>query len=196
MTQAKPPPGSDEKTTFLTTKKVKRRRYFSGWRFGVISCAVSVILVFWINLITTISVAKHNGLSEGQGVLHEGSCTDVRNLNVITHLVINILSTVLLSGSNYCMQCLSAPTRQEIDREHAKRNWLDIGVLSTRNLGKISRKRLVLWCGLGLTSLPLHLLYDTSRFWVKKKRFEAELLMRIISVTTQFFTPRYQPTTI
>lgn len=156
--ETKPSPGDDEKTTFLTAKKIKRRRFFSGWRFGVISCAVSVILVFWINLITTIYVAKHTGLSEGQGVLREGSCTDVSRLNVITHLVINILSTILLSGSNYCMQCLSAPTRKEIDRAHAKGIWMDIGVPSTRNLSKISGKRLILWYGLGLTSLPLHLL--------------------------------------
>jgi len=72
--------------------------------------------------------------------------------------MINILSTLLLSASNYCMQCMSAPTRKEVDEAHAGRKWLDIGIQSLRNVSKIEKKRGVLYCLLAFSSIPLHLL--------------------------------------
>ncbi|KAL9626699.1 MAG: hypothetical protein Q9164_007815 [Protoblastenia rupestris] len=68
---------------------------------------------------------------------------------------------MLLSSSNYCMQILSAPTRKEIDNAHARRKWLDIGVPSVRNLKNVARKKVVMWWLLGLSSLPLHLMYNS-----------------------------------
>lgn len=56
------------------------------------------------------------------------------------------------------MQCLSAPTRKEVDEAHAQGKWLDIGVPSVRNLTNIAKPRVAMWLGLGLTSLPLHLM--------------------------------------
>ncbi|KAK6223615.1 hypothetical protein QIS74_03559 [Colletotrichum tabaci] len=79
-------------------------------------------------------------------------------LHTAIHVVINNLSTVLLAGSNYCMQCAIAPTRSEIDRAHARRKWLDIGVPSIRNFGKIKLEKKALWLLLSLSSFPLHLL--------------------------------------
>ncbi|KAL9601249.1 MAG: hypothetical protein Q9219_002654 [cf. Caloplaca sp. 3 TL-2023] len=90
----------------------------------------------------------------------EGSCAKARNLTIWLHLLINVLSTVLLAASNYCMQCLSSPTRAKIDRAHARHRWLDIGVPSVRNLFRISRSRALLWSLLALSSFPLHLLYN------------------------------------
>ena len=85
-------------------------------------------------------------------------------LNFWLHMVINILSTSLLGASNYSMQCLSAPTRRDIDKAHSKRTWLDIGIPSYRNLAGISRLRLGLWCLLALSSIPLHLFYNSAVF--------------------------------
>lgn len=62
-----------------------------------------------------------------------------RNLSLWLHLVINALSTLLLSATNYAMQCLSSPTRKEVDKPHRHYIWLDIGVLSVRSLRRISR---------------------------------------------------------
>lgn len=78
------------------------------------------------------------------------------------HLMVNILSTALLAASNYCMHCLSAPTRQDIDEAHSKRRWLDIGVPSIRNLRSISKARVFLWSLLAISSIPLHLLYNSA----------------------------------
>lgn len=60
------------------------------------------------------------------------------------------------------MQVLAAPTRQEVDRAHARNRWLDIGVPSVRNLWHISPYRAVVWWILGLSSIPLHLLYNSA----------------------------------
>ena len=56
------------------------------------------------------------------------------------------------------MQRLSAPSRGDIDRAHAKRRWLDIGIPSVRNFGSMSTKAKILWILLGASSVPLHLL--------------------------------------
>ncbi|KAI9888350.1 MAG: hypothetical protein M1814_000557 [Vezdaea aestivalis] len=56
------------------------------------------------------------------------------------------------------MQKLCAPTRQEVDRAHSEGKWLDIGVLSLRNLNKISKGRILIWTALALSSIPVHLL--------------------------------------
>ncbi|KAK4499429.1 hypothetical protein PRZ48_009943 [Zasmidium cellare] len=71
---------------------------------------------------------------------------------------------MLLGASNYTMQALVAPTRAETDRAHAEGGWLDIGVASIRNLFKIKRHRTILWAVLGLSSMPIHLLYNSAVF--------------------------------
>jgi hypothetical protein len=74
------------------------------------------------------------------------------------HIAVNALSTILLAVSNYTMQVLSSPTREDIDKAHAKHEHLDIGVLSVRNLTRIPRRRLLLFLLMGLSSIPIHLL--------------------------------------
>ena len=134
------------------------RRFFVGWRFGVINCALSVTVVLVINVALSIAVATRTGINGGRGTLLDGNCTQARQLNTGLHLLINAFSTVLLAASNYCMQCLSAPTRKEIDRAHAMGHALDVGIPSTKNLRFINKKRTLMWAILGLSSLPLHLL--------------------------------------
>jgi len=132
------------------------RHRLSGWRFGILNFGIWASIVFLVNLVVTIwgSVAHRNT----EHVLHEGDCERIKTTNSGLHILINILSTILLSGSNYCMQCLSAPTRREVDKAHGRRKWLDIGVPSFRNLRYIGRRRVILWFLLAVSSLPLHLL--------------------------------------
>ncbi|KAK5070204.1 hypothetical protein LTR51_007901 [Lithohypha guttulata] len=77
------------------------------------------------------------------------------------HIGINAISTLLLSASNYAMQCFAAPTRADIDRAHQVGKWLDIGVPSLRNLRHIPRRKTLLWWMLALSSLPIYLLYNS-----------------------------------
>jgi hypothetical protein len=62
------------------------------------------------------------------------------------------------------MQVLSAPNRAELDHAHAQQHWLHIGVPNIRNLKRIAPKRKVVWFLLGLSSAPLHLLFNSVVF--------------------------------
>ena len=129
-----------------------------GWRAGVFYAAIAIAIVFIINLSVTIWALAAQSSEHGHALLYEGSCSTTKQLNTGIHFIINAFGSVILAGSNYAMQCLSSPTRAEVDQAHAKNTWLDIGVPSVRNLKHISRKRLWLWAILGLSSIPLHLL--------------------------------------
>ncbi|KAG0635399.1 hypothetical protein HOY80DRAFT_1093564 [Tuber brumale] len=137
---------------------------YTGWHTGVLYCATSVVVVLFINISLTIYAAanpEHN-MEGGVGTLYLGSCDKSRKIGMWLHLGINFLSTLLLSGSNYTQQCLAAPTRSEIDAAHALRRWMDIGIPSIRNLLRIKRERMLLWIAIGVTSIPLHLLYNSA----------------------------------
>jgi hypothetical protein len=135
-----------------------------GYRFGATCCAGLTGTVFLINLVLTIWAWTKFDVNEGIGTIHQGNCDRTKSLSLWLHLAVNVLGTALLSASNYCMQCLSAPTRQVIDKAHAQNKWLDIGVPSVRNLRFMTRKRIILWSLLAITSLPLHLMYNSAIF--------------------------------
>ncbi|RSL50765.1 hypothetical protein CEP53_008696 [Fusarium sp. AF-6] len=147
-----------------------QQKKISGWRFTLITGAASVVIMFIINLSITFWAIKLPVGNEtkdtitSRRIIFEGSCVTSKNLNAVLHLLINIFSSVLLSASSYAMQCLSAPTRAEVDQAHAQGQWMDVGLLSVRNLGKISGKRCFLWVLLALSSLPMHLLYNSVVF--------------------------------
>lgn len=71
---------------------------------------------------------------------------------------------MLLSASNYTQQKLVAPTRSEVDRAHKQGKSLTIGTTNIGNLFHISWSRKLLWLFLGLTSVPLHLVYNSVVF--------------------------------
>src|SRR5579862_4466400 len=71
-------------------------------------------------------------------------------------------------ASNYTMQCLCAPTREEVDRAHMRGAFLDLGMQSLWNIEnfnqwKLGRPRVLMWWTIGMTSIPLHLMYDIAR---------------------------------
>ena len=134
-------------------------RPLAGWRAGAMLSASLASVSLLLNFSVAIWALKTFGTRSALIEVFSGDCKNVQKINTVIHLGINVMSTVLLSGSNYCMQCLSAPTRQEVDRAHAKGQWVDIGVPSVRNLRSISRKKVWLWWCLGLSSIPLHLMY-------------------------------------
>jgi hypothetical protein len=143
----------------LARPKSRLRWPTSGWRFSISGWTALCIAVLVINASLTIAVSKHQGgFQHGLGTLYRGDCKTTQYYNTGLHVVINILSTSLLAGSNFCMQCLSAPTREEVDEAHSRRIALDIGVPSFKNLAYIRKRKLVLWLLLGLSSVPLHLL--------------------------------------
>lgn len=154
-TEDSDPPKLLPRTLSINFSRISRQ--FQGWRAGALisACIAAVSLI--INLVVVIWLGSRNA---GFGVVEifNGDCGKVQTMDIWVHLAINVISTLLLGGSNYCMQCLSAPTRSDIDRAHARGRWLDIGVPSTRNLSAIPKYKTLLWLTLGLTSIPLHLM--------------------------------------
>ena len=78
-------------------------------------------MVLIINIVLTIWAVVSPGVQDGLATLQDGSCQRTKSLTTWTHLVINVLSTLLLGASHYSMQCLSSPTRSEIDKAHGQR---------------------------------------------------------------------------
>jgi hypothetical protein len=56
------------------------------------------------------------------------------------------------------MHIVSAPSRRDIDKMHARKKVLDIGLNSVSNTFKLDWNRSVVWVLLGLSSIPLHLM--------------------------------------
>ena len=122
------------------------------------SCSIVAALVLIIN-ITAVVYFKTRWKTIGDiGTINRGDCSQSHRLSSRLHILINVLSTALLSASNLCMQLLAAPTRQEIDKAHENYVWLDIGVPSFRNLKHISKRRVTAVFLLATSSIPLHFL--------------------------------------
>ncbi|KAI9769198.1 MAG: hypothetical protein M1840_004327 [Geoglossum simile] len=65
-------------------------------------------------------------------------------------------------GKNYAMQLLAAPTREELDKAHASRKTLDVGIQSSRNLLRTKGSRRMAWIAIALTSTPIHLIANSG----------------------------------
>jgi hypothetical protein len=117
---------------------------------------VSAGSIFLINLVFTIWAVLVSGSGTNIGIIYTGDCEDMHTIGLWIHSVINVLGTILLGSSNYTMQCLSSPTRKEVDTAHAIGKYLDIGLPSPRNL-KGWKKKLMFGL-LVISTLPLHFL--------------------------------------
>lgn len=136
-----------------------RQERIPKYRRTLYAVAALSVFVFILNTAFLIYVLTGNRSNNGKGTLYSASCPNVRAANTGIHILINVLSTLLLGASNYCMQCLSAPAREETDRAHRRSKWMDIGIPSLHNItsGQVSRKKKICWWILGISSLPLHL---------------------------------------
>lgn len=145
----------------VSPQRDRTSHWRKGWRAGIRLCAIFTTCIFAFNMIISIYVlAKHGSGSAGNGtvVMYTGKCKTTKRFSLWLHFGINAVSTCLLGAGNYTMQVLNSPTREEINKRHACSRWVEIGVPSFRNLRWISKRRVVLWWLLALSSVPLHLL--------------------------------------
>jgi hypothetical protein len=143
----------------------KSWRIWLSRRSRAILIQIGVVgVILFTNLGFTIFAVSRYGSDKGVGLIYEGDCERVRTLDQWIHLLINLLGTGMLSASNYCMQLQAAPTRANIDRAHRDDRWLDIGIPSLRNLRYISNWRRLSWALLALSSVPIHLIYNSAVF--------------------------------
>ena len=138
--------------------------FLRAWRLMLSSGALVATIVLLINLLTLIVVYTNYEVKGHTATLFTGDCSTAGSTVSWLHLVINLLSSILLAASNFSMQCLSSPSRTEVNKAHAKRRWLAIGTPNVRNLRHVSRKKAMLWIMLGLSSFPLHLIWNSVVF--------------------------------
>jgi len=131
-------------------------RKFSGWRGGVLLAVVAAGSVLMVNLCFTIWAAAVSKSGTNIGTIYEDECSKIKSAGLGIHVAINVMGTLLLGSSNYTMQCLSSPTRKEVDTAHSKGKFVDIGIPSLRNL--TSWKKKALFGALVISTIPLHFL--------------------------------------
>ena len=130
-----------------------------GWTVSVsygVFVSLFTLLINFTVLIWAACLTTHP-LQGTNKVLFYGSCGKSKKIFTLTHLLINILSTMLLASSNVAMQILLAPTRSDINKAHDRASWLHIGVAGVRNVKLVPRRQARLFVILALSSIPLHL---------------------------------------
>ncbi|KAK2756605.1 hypothetical protein CKAH01_17152 [Colletotrichum kahawae] len=141
----------------------------TGWRKSAI---VNIGLMFACLMILigvlAAAISATGNVSQSYK-FYTASCVSATTTNTILHLAINILSTIILASSNFFMQVLNAPTAREIDTFHARGIYLDIGIPSWRNAFRLSWLKLLAWLGLLLTSIPIHMLFNSTVFQMDRR---------------------------
>ncbi|ORY68683.1 uncharacterized protein BCR38DRAFT_464055 [Pseudomassariella vexata] len=135
------------------------RRFLEGWRAGVVFNILLSTLIFLVALVCfAVAVSKAKSISEI--AIFTGSCSMTSNINIGTHIVINVCAIVLLAGANYIFQVLSSPTRLEVVAAHKNKRWLDVGIPSIRNLLQVSGFRSSLAIVVILVAVATHVIYN------------------------------------
>ncbi|KAH8766124.1 hypothetical protein F5883DRAFT_496436 [Diaporthe sp. PMI_573] len=144
----------------------------TGWRKSAHINTFLVSTVFLVLLSCHIILWAKPDSTAGYQIIHSGRCdgNGVGRLNTVLHLIINVLSSLVLASTNFFMQVLNAPSREELDTAHEKGSWLDIGVPSPRNAFKVSRFKMIMWLLFFLSSIPIHLLFNSAIFSTDHRR--------------------------
>ena len=144
---------------FSTTARGHR-----SWQMLIDSGAAISATVLIINIVMVALAYAKLGVVDQTATLWTGSCHRAGSSVVAAHVTINVLSSLVLAVSNVGLQCLASPTRAEVDAAHAKDKIFAIGTPNLRNVFMISRPRMTAWVLLAISSLPLHLLWNSSVF--------------------------------
>lgn len=115
-----------EKMLPSTAEKTWRQSNMSGWRFSASLFAAAAAAVLVANIAISIyAVGQYGGkLTAEFKPVFVGDCEKTKTINTWAHLAINVLSSLLLSGSNYCMQVLTAPSRNAVSFHIVRYNCL------------------------------------------------------------------------
>jgi hypothetical protein len=90
------------------------------WRKGVAAGAAMALLTLAVNVLATIVFVARYGNNNGFATLYQGVCDKASRVNFCIHLFINVLGTLLLASSNYCMQVLSADAQRSRQGSRAR----------------------------------------------------------------------------
>jgi hypothetical protein len=91
---------------------------WSGWHFAAGTGCAAIVFVFICNVALLGWAIQKPPSRTHNKLLYEGDCGEMKTIDTWSHFGINVLSTLILGASNYAMQVLVAPTRDDIDRAH------------------------------------------------------------------------------
>ncbi|KAF2499013.1 hypothetical protein BU16DRAFT_523619 [Lophium mytilinum] len=146
------------------------QRYLFSYKAGLLRSALVAGLALLLNTALDSWMFADFGSTSGSGVALRTRCRTVNGVDTSLHILLNIISTCILGASNYCMQGIGAPTREEVDAVHKRQKWADIGIQSTKNLALIAPKRVLIWALLAFTSVPFHLFFNSVFFTASQAR--------------------------
>lgn len=82
-----------------------QQNWHSNWRLGFfIRCGASGLVLIINITILLVGVFRYGGFQNGIGTLAQGGSASISRMSMAYHIPINILTTILLTSSNYCMQ--------------------------------------------------------------------------------------------
>ncbi|KAK6866219.1 hypothetical protein PG995_002747 [Apiospora arundinis] len=157
-------------------------RFFAGWKGGA-TCNVLLAFVLLVIAVICLILAITREVVAGETVIFSGSCDTATSINTGLHAAINVFAIILLVGTNYVFQILSSPTRLELASAHNKKQWLDIGIPSLRNLFHVSGLRTALIALALLSAVTTQIIYNAVIF-TSPTGFKSE----IVVVTSDFLT--------
>lgn len=137
----------------------------SGWRgLGVLLTISTGVLTIILVSFLLVSVFQYGDSSDplGRRTIFRGRCQTASRSNLLIHLAINAIASGVLASSNFFMQILVAPSRNEVNKAHAGGKWLEVGMQSWRNVPSLPRIHLAIWLLFALSSIPLHLVFNGS----------------------------------
>ncbi|OCK83187.1 hypothetical protein K432DRAFT_423576 [Lepidopterella palustris CBS 459.81] len=143
-----------------------RQKYFSGVKINLRIYLLIAISILIANISWFLWAKSKYNIHDNQGTIQRGNCAEAKKLDRWLHLLINVLSSALLAGSNVFMQVCSSPTRDDIDGAHRRHRWLHVGVLSFKNLMHVGGVKVFVCVILAISSIPFHLLYNSLVFKV------------------------------
>lgn len=156
-----------------------------------VSMIISCGLILAICLLSITLSRPGSTITEAK-IIFSGKCSTSNRLDLFLQFVINIFSTCVLASSNFFMQIVSSPTRKEIDHAHRSLHSLEIGVSSFKNLGALSWFKILTWVGLFLTSVPIHILFNSAIYPIDYQGSDWHLTIAtsgFVDRTVDYFVP-------
>lgn len=156
-----------------------------------VSMIISCGLIMAICLLS-ITLSRPGSTIAEPKIIFSGKCSTSNRLDLFLQFVINIFSTCVLASSNFFMQIVSSPTRKEIDHAHRSLHSLEIGVSSFKNLGALSWFKILTWVGLFMTSVPIHILFNSAIYPIDYQGSDWHLTIAtqgFVDQTVDYFEP-------
>ncbi|KAI1370773.1 hypothetical protein F4677DRAFT_457612 [Hypoxylon crocopeplum] len=165
----------------------------TGWKQAAkVNCIVLAVMSVMLVACLIAASVQVGGIQKAL-FFYDGDCDggNVSKVNMVLHLFINVVSTLVVTSSNFFMQVLNSPSREEVNAAHFKGSWMGIGIPSVRNAFKVARFKTWCWFCLLISSIPMHLLFNSAIFQTDRKDSDFHL-----TIATEDFlngAPYYAP---